>query len=406
MNKRGKSLKIGVRGCVLAVAFLMLLSASKAFPCSYIIREVGFAMPRKSYHIYCLVRGSSPGEKHMAALFKAVSDEVLKESNVEAEVVEVDRQIPASMEAQLGSIDLNDLPKTILISHENKVLVLPKADYTSERSVRRQLEDVVSSPGREEIKRHIVRNWCVVMLVEGTDRTENERAEEAILRASQQIVGTVTEKGTMVKRKPYLMRLSPQEVDEERILLWSLGLPEGEGRRPRAVVLFGRGQRIGPVLEGERINERSMLSLLYTLGKACACTTDPKLLSGPQIPLRWEDEIQEEVCRELGFDPDNPLVRSSLAMLGLFVENPNACTREAGRRTVMDYIENPVEEIGGGEKEAPTIALPVSTSSEARDASSAQRSTLDALRSSLLTFGLIFLSVGMGTLFLWIKRRR
>lgn len=258
---------------------------------------------------------------------------------------------------------------------------------------------MVSSPKREELKRHIVRDWCVVMLVEGTDREENERAEKAILRASQQIVGAVTETGMRVKRKPYLMRLSPQE---ERILLWSLGLPEPDRREPSAVVLFGRGQRIGPVLEGKEIDESSMLSLLYSLGKACACTTDPKLLSGPQIPLRWGDEVQEEVCRELGFDPDNPLVRSALAMLGVFAENPNACVQGAGSQAVMGYTESPANEPEG--EEAPTIALPVSPGEHG--ALNVQRSTPNALRLVLITLGFIFLSVGIGTIFLWMRRRR
>ncbi|HID57518.1 TPA: hypothetical protein EYP37_13365 [Candidatus Poribacteria bacterium] len=387
--------KLDMKGHVLAVALLMLLSALRAFSCPYIIRDVGFALPRRPYHIYCLVKGGSPEEKRITTIFESVSAEVLRGSNVEAEVVEVGH-LPASIRKQLGPIDLNDLPRAILISPEGKALVLPKVDYTSERSVRRQLEDVISSPKREEIKRHIVRNWCVVMLVEGTDRRENERAKEAILRASHQIVGAVTETGTMVRRKPYLTLLSPQDRGEERILLWSLGLLEGEGERPRAVVLFGRGQQIGPVIEGKGINDRSMLSLLYTLGKACACTTDTKLLSGPQIPLKWGDDIRGEVCRELGFDPENPVLKSTLAMLGLFVENPSAC------RATMGYVETPVEKLE--KEENPTILLPLSAS--ATDEVEAEPTMEEGVHIMLFTSVVMFLAVGIGALFLLIKRRR
>lgn len=385
-----------------AVWLLSCFLCGKVGACPYSIRQVGFVvLEYKPYHVYYFVKDNTPGRERLTALLPTVSAEVLENCNVEAEVVNVDRQKSHPARSYFGSLGLKDLPRAVLASPQNEMMVLPKTDPLSEESLRRQLESLVSSPKREEIKRHIVRDWCVVMLIEGEDPKGNQRAARAVTTAIKKITGALTDMGTVVKRGPHLLRVSPK-AEEEKVLLWSLGLSDKAERRARVVVLFGRGRQIGPTLRGGNLSAESVLSILHTIGKNCACTTDLRLLSGRWLPLRWERTLQAQVREELGFDPDSPRVKLDLAAIGSAADVPEACTQGA-----LGYFEGYMEYLEEGEGETES-APPLIDLSSVNAAPAGAPPTLErrAGRVVLATLAPMFLLVLIGSVLLLLRRRR
>lgn len=341
--------RIALKAGIWALPPSWLVLSRIAHACPYTIREVGFAPLKREPYRVCLLVGRDARSKKAISVFESVARKVLKDSNVVAEVVDVSVMGSHRALAGLPPSALRVLPRAVLLAPWGATLPLPKVDYASREAVRDQLEAVVSSPLRERIKRAVVEDWCVVLLVEGRSPQGNRRAQREIERAIEGVRGEVTEMGAVIERGPRLLKVSPREAKRERILLWSLGLLGGG--RAKAVVLFGRGQQIGPVLEGGRIGRAALESLFRLLGRNCSCTTDIKWLSGRRIPLRWDEKDRERVCQELGFDPESPRVLATLASVGVNVDRPDAC-----KVVVMAYTEGALEvEDAGGQP--PSVSL-------------------------------------------------
>ncbi|MCK5457743.1 MAG: hypothetical protein KAI45_11500, partial [Melioribacteraceae bacterium] len=94
--------------------------------------------------------------------------------------------------------------------------------------------------------------------------------------------------------------------------------------QPQVAILYGRGRRIGPVLRGKEIGKDNIFSLLAIIGADCECGLDRSVMLGKMIPLRWEKEIQIELAEQLGFDVENPMIKSEMSqILSLSVDLQN-----------------------------------------------------------------------------------
>ncbi len=158
-----------------------------------------------------------------------------------------------------------------------------------------------SSPLRTALRASLAEAWCAGVLVPGTDSAANSRARAAFERAAKEFVGHETELGKTVKAPPVLFETTP----EEDVVRWSQGLG-GERTEPRLVLIVGRGERRGSILEGEEITPPRLTEWFTMLGRSCSCTTDPKWMTGPAIPIVWGPAEEAAVRAELGFDPADP----------------------------------------------------------------------------------------------------
>ncbi len=286
-----------------------------AFGCPYSIRDAGFIVREpRPYTLTVFVSDRTPAKDNLAQWLTAAADKYLLESNVEAEVVNIDHPPNPSAITHLESLGTEDLPAAILISPRDKAISLPSLgrERVSEEAVQELVRQVVVSPKRAELVRHIIADWCVVILAEGTDMAENLRVAQAIAGARNTVVGTSTEMGQRIEKSPYLITLSPADV-AERVFMWSIGLAPDDKTQTRLAVLFGMGRRIGPVLTADKISESMLTNIFLLLGRNCTCTTDPGWLLGPAAPLVWGEKLQRQVYDTLGFDPNNPAVAATLA---------------------------------------------------------------------------------------------
>jgi len=302
-----------------AVVAWCALGTPDAMGCPYSIRDSVFLRndSASAFQLCFVVRTGTPDRDKLTEWVEPASGAWLGDTNVVAGVVDIDR--PSThvsgelLRAKYGS--RQDLPVAVLVSPEGETLGLvpPKSGKPSLDWVMDTMADVVESPARDQLRKHLVKAWCVVIMVEGADPDRNRRAKEAIEAAGKRITGTTTELDKVVTAGPHLIVVSPEDP-QERVVLWTLGLLPGADAKPvvRAVMIVGRGEVRGPTLIGEKLTARSMFECFEMLGRSCSCTTAEVWFSGPAVPLAWGAAMDEAIEDELGFDLDDPAVISSI----------------------------------------------------------------------------------------------
>ena len=159
-----------------------------------------------------------------------------------------------------------------------------------------------------------------MLLVSGGDDARDDAARTAVEAALEQLRGVWDRMPKDVGRPPKLLQVG--EPATERVLLWSLGIEAERDGSPAVAVLFGRGRRIGPVLEGPAITETALFGILNAAGQSCECELDRSWMRGPRIPLRWDDDLKARAVAFLGFDPENPRIKSEIS--GILSRGPSA----------------------------------------------------------------------------------
>lgn len=296
----------------LSVTIFLLGSTwlSSLFACPYSFRQAGFVeLDQVLYSAYFVIEDTTPNSENLSRWIKASSIDVLKESNVETKFVNIDREPSHRAAMFCKSMEITSFPCVLVFAPEGKGMLLANAPQNgvSKIWIRSKLQKVISSPVREEINRHIISNWCVVLLVKGENTKKNQWARSEIESAVKQVTGLITETGQVVKEGPRLLTVSRDAADE-RVLLWSLGIKE-EKNQPQAIVLYGRGRQLGPVFEGALITTSAFYNLFYLLGRRCVCTIDRRWLSGHSIPMKWPAWFHDEVMQKVGIDIFSPEVK-------------------------------------------------------------------------------------------------
>ncbi|GAG03961.1 unnamed protein product, partial [marine sediment metagenome] len=265
--------------------------------CPYAIRDAGFIVREPSpYRLAVVVNDQTPSRDKLTQWLAEASDTYLLESNVRAELVNLDRQLPAELSDEFASLVPRDLPAAMLLSPRDGAVRVPglRRATVSRQTILAMVQSAVVSPKREEILTHIITDWCVVIVVTGSDAAENRRLGQAVAQASNEVVGTTTEMGQKVESAPHIITLAPDDATE-RVLLWSLGLASGDQAQARIAVLFGMSRRMGPVLSADMVSVSLLNNVFALLGRNCTCTTDPDWLLGPAAPVVWRRDLQQQV---------------------------------------------------------------------------------------------------------------
>ncbi len=330
----------------LCLPLLAALSAActVALACPYTIRDAGFIVRDPSPYRLCIcVADRTPGREHLDEWLRDSAAELLAEANVEVETVNLDHDPDHEATAGLASPELRELPAAVLVSPGGDALRMPgpATDRMADEQLLALVGAVASSPKRDELKAHLVDNWCVTVLAEGSDTTANQRARAAAKAAGEEIVGKSTELGQVIETEPHLLAVAADDP-AERLLIASLGLADGDPADPRLAVVFGAGRRLGPVLQGAEIAKRPVLEYLEMLARSCTCTSDPGELLGPSVPLVWDADTRARAREALGFDPEKPEVRMVLAGVWQSLAAPDRSASEPFGYT-DEYVEFPVE---------------------------------------------------------------
>ena len=307
----GTILRLLVFACLLGY-----LQSEPATACRYTVHEVGFVDLRiEQYHFFGYICDETNGD--IVSAFKQISHAALVNGNIKFEIINTDQQKDHPAMKLLDLQQAKSLPAAVLVSPDGQSLPVPvtKSDRPFEETLRSAFEDILSSPKREEILKQVIETYGVVLLIEGPDDQENTKAKEAASDVIELISSQMDMLPKPITHPPVLVVMDLKSVKREKILLWSLGLDSEEVSEPHAAVIYGRGRWIGPLFKGEEITEDNLANVLFVIGADCECGLDHRWLQGTMLPARWTDKIQAKVAENLGFDPENPMIKMEMSMI-------------------------------------------------------------------------------------------
>jgi hypothetical protein len=311
--------------CAFIVLILgVLLLPFSAAACRYSIRDTGFVDLGTDAYVLDLAfpAGFTAGQRYSQA-----ATGLFLEANVGFNAKE--SASPALRLADAGGRSLD--------------LLAGQSLPTDPAAIARLLESVVASPRREDIHREALRAYAVVVLVEGTDATDNERVRAAIQNASAGIAKLMPSMPKPVDVPPQMVTIPVTEQGAESVLIWGLGFEPRLSPEARVALVYGRGRRLGSPLEGALITRTALQERLAMIGQDCECDLDRAWLKGPVLPGRWDRELQQLAAKTLGFDPENPMVRTEVSRIVLRGEGDKAKSKKPSTALALGYTEESVD---------------------------------------------------------------
>lgn len=201
-----------------------------------------------------------------------------------------------------------------------------------------RLEKAVHSPIRQKTIEHLLSAYAVVLVVEGKNTQENIRVVRAAQSAADALSRMIPDMPKPVDVPPQVVVVPFQQIESEQAMLWSLEMNFRQPENPQAVVLIGRGRRLGPALQGDEITSSKLQQILAVAGQDCECDLDRSWMQGPMIPVRWGPERQQTAYNNLGFDPDNPLVKAEISRILARGKNPIRVNDTSNIGTELDML--------------------------------------------------------------------
>ncbi len=293
-----------------------LAQIQPASACRFNVREVGFVdLQIEPYYLFCYVNNDT--NEDVISELEQVAHTSLENSNILFEIININQQKDHPAIKLLDSQKVKSLPATVMVSPDGQSypVLLAEVDHSFEEMLRSAIEDILTSPKREEILRKTIENYAVVLLIEGTDAQENQRAKKAASKVIELISSQMDMMPKAISRPPVLVTMASESLQREEILLWSLALDGKEVNEPRAAVIYGRGRWIGPMFSGKEITEDNLANILFIIGQDCECGLDHRWLQGTMLPARWTNEMQAQVAENLGFDPESPMIKMEMSMI-------------------------------------------------------------------------------------------
>lgn len=365
------------------VTFLVfsMLSFFQLFACRYTVREIGYTdLGDTDFHLYLFVNKDTDLETIKG--FQQVGYAMLLDTNVKISIVNLDTE---PKHTAIKYIDLKnrskDLVEIMLVSPLGKAKLISKQKSFDKEEFWNLMDGLVSSKIVAKMTNDLALSYGALLLVEGKDAIENNRIQKVAKKAIQEIRSISKSMAKPIDVPVRLYVLPYKERQSEDILLWSLGVSLVD-EEPFLVTLFGRGRMMGSPLKGKEINVESAFKLLSIIGADCECGLDRKWMLGSTVPLRWSMNTQAILSKDLGFDIENPMVKSEMSQI-LSIKLP--LIEKITPTTFVNSLEKGKE---------------VNTTNRQEDVAVHQSSAKSTLIYTLLAFVLF---VGFGVLFFFKK---
>ena len=387
---------------VILIALFCFCSPLITYACRYTIREIGYSDIRYAPQYLYVFTDSETSEKEISSMTK-LSGALLHETNVNIKHFDVDKEKTAHVTDMLARYDVKRFPFAVFEFQEGDHMIFPlhHPGRPLNESVWNLFEELFTSAMRSSIKEKLVEAYCVVLVVEGMNRQQNKDVLREVKEAVREISMTMDQMPKRVDSPPVLLVLPRKNIMDERLLLMSLGITEKEAEEPSVAVLYGRGRVMGPVLQGDLMNRNIILNLLTIVGADCECGLDHSWILGRMIPMRWETRIQSDLTKNLGFDVENPLVKSEMTQILSLKPTPDNLMDPMGSN-LLGYSEGKLDIQNSSERGA-RISASVVRKSFFQTKASKHNPVITII---FLSFGAILLIVLVLFLFIKYKRRK
>ena len=297
-----------------------LAAATAAQACRYTVRDVGFAdLGSEQYTFFCFIDGQVPAGQ--ADRLGQAASVLFSDANVRYELVDLAKG--DHPHAKRLAKRTPGVPVGLLRSPDgelDRTIQFPAA--TPDNPEWAFLSSVVASPAREELIKKLIPAYALILFVEGSDAAQTQRAREAVDGAIKAITPLLSEMPKPVDHPPEMVVVPTERIAEESVLMWSLGLDTEPVPEPQAVVLMGRGRRVGQPMRGGLVTRTALQESLAVVGQDCECGLDRVWMQGERFPLSWGRTEKTAAFKELGFDPDNPQVKAEISRI--ITRGPNS----------------------------------------------------------------------------------
>jgi len=292
----------------------VLLLASPTLACRYNVRDAGYVfLGVKPYFLYCYVNNDTP--KDTIDTLQKTLDEVLTYTNLYGEIININQQQEHPSMKYLPQKKNLSLPTAMLLSPSEQVLQLNLnvPGQSLQQTLRSKLAYILSSPLRKQIAEQLTQAYAVILVIEGPDPQENQKALKTASEAIEVIKQELDYLPKSIANPPVSVTLDTTARDQEKILLWSFSLASEKITETTVIILYGRGRQMGPALKQEQINQVWLVNLLALIGADCECNLDRSWMLGPMMPFRWDEKLQQKIAENLGFDTENPMIKMEIA---------------------------------------------------------------------------------------------
>ncbi|MDN5213653.1 hypothetical protein QQ020_16395 [Fulvivirgaceae bacterium BMA12] len=301
---------------------LLIVMALLSLNCRFNIREIGFAEISPDPYIFYYFHDNNLAENHLE-VFRKNAGKIFNYSNVKIKVVNVASGNDPAIN-YLSNAESQRYPVGIMVSPDGRSLPIPITDSNGKSIA--YLKSIIDSPVRSVIKNKLINKYAIVLLLEGEKAIENHHAKKMAEKAVDELEKIMPLMPKQIHEGPELITLTREEMEKEKMLLWSLGVKVSQIRQPLAIILYGRGRMMGDVVEYEQIQDNVLFKLLNIIGADCECGIDRKWMLGKLIPLSWEPRLREELFKQLEFDVDNPAILAEMSQI-ISIESGKAGTR-------------------------------------------------------------------------------
>jgi len=384
----------------LLMTFIFIFHDS--FGCRYTIREIGFSdIGSNTYQMLLFTNSYTPEEQVL--IINKFSNLLLNDTNVRLEIINVDENKSSSNLKFLKQYDIHTFPSAVFVAPggESMLCSLPSKGKSLSASSWFLLENLVSSAIREDMVSKLVRAYGVVLLIEGTDREENRRVKIAAREAVKAITESLNQMPKVVNESPEILVIPHNKVDEEEILLFGLGITEKNKDDTHVAIIYGRGRLAGPVLKGEQINNVRLYNLLTFVGADCECGIDNSWIIGDMIPLRWGPSEQDKLIKQLGFDVENPFVKTEMSQI-IYLKPSIGTVINPLEENLLGFVEESFEMINAAD------AVPKISAAEIQKSFSQEKQPKISilLKKTFMTLGGIVLVIVIWLYFFLLHKRR
>ena len=295
---------------------LVILQQFEALGCRFNVRDVGFVdLGSEPYRLYLFVGDAMPTTERESLQSIAVA--TFYDTNVKPKLVALGQARQTAVKGFVPSGFTGQTPMAVLVSPDQKRTLsvsLVEEGRPVLQTAWDALELLVDSPRRNTVLKKVFDRYGVVLIIEGSDATENRRVRSMADAAVSRITAAMPGLEKEIQRPPVVEVISAADYGAERAFLWSLGV-QGGSSSPQVVILYGRGRMIGPVLRGERLSQSSVSAILTTIGLNCECGLDRKWMQGVMVPLKWDRNRKQEIAKQLGFNPESPEIRIEMSQI-------------------------------------------------------------------------------------------
>ena len=315
-------LSITTRVTVFSMCVASALLGHLAHACKYSVRDVAFVDLTQESHAFLTISSGSVLDA-VKARIQPVATAVFLDSNIRTGWLSSEDAVNhPGFQSNQGRHSFNG---AFLYRDGLKPLPLMTPDEVNDVDASRywsRMERAVHSPIRQQAVEHLLSAYAVILIVETKDVQENARVRLAAQSAAATLAKMIPEMPKPVDVPPQVVVVPYDMIQAEEAMLWGLEMTHLKPDKPQVAVLIGRGRRLGPTLKGDEITAGKLQQILAVAGQDCECELDRSWMQGPMIPVRWGPDRQQSAYNNLGFDPDNPLVKAEISRILARGKNP------------------------------------------------------------------------------------